>query len=108
VVQSTNIDTCVAVNHNKILSAPLLYSMCFSKHSAYNDRANNRFFFVDGNTYVSIDGTWVINTDICVGCKKRYLGVTNHFFISSVIRNFEFLDLTVVFLRIYAFWNVML
>jgi hypothetical protein len=40
--------------------------------------------------------------------QKRYLGVTNHFLISRLVRNFGVLDLTVVFLRIYAFWNVML
>jgi hypothetical protein len=57
------------------------------------------FFLVEGNTRVSIAGTWVINTDICVGCKKLF-GVINHFFISCVVRNFGFLDLTAVFRRI--------
>jgi hypothetical protein len=72
VAQSTKIDTCVHVNHNKILSAPLLYSTFSSKLAAYNDRANKRdsFFWLGGNTCVSIDGTWVINTYICVGCQK--------------------------------------
>jgi len=52
VVQSTNIDTCVAVNHNKMFSAPLLYSTCFSKHAAYNGRANKRVLFFGWQQYM--------------------------------------------------------